>query len=207
MHQILIVDYGSGNIGSIKNMLNKIGAPSIFATDPAEADSTFVGGIILPGVGSFDHAVTRLQASGWIAKIKEIAASDRYPILGICLGMQLLLNSSEEGNLPGLGIIPGTVTRFPDIEGFKVPHMGWNFVNKSRKNILSDDFAGSEKYYFVHSYFAKTDSADHTFLECKYGDINFAAGISNNRVHGVQFHPEKSHRYGYKLLKAFAESI
>lgn len=200
MKPITIVDYGLGNIGSVRNMLRRIGEDSIVTDSPKGVASA--ARILLPGVGAFDAAMQRIGDLGLAEPLRD-SASRRVPILGICLGMQLLLDASEEGVLPGLGIIPGTVTRFPRDLGLKVPHMGWNVVHPRGESPLTDNFDGETRFYFVHSYYVKTRDRADCIMTCDYG-LEFDAGIQRGNVFGAQFHPEKSHRFGMSLFKAFA---
>lgn len=198
---ITIVDYGMGNLGSIQNMLKRIGvATTITAAPCVIADATK---IILPGVGAFDTAMTRINDSGLREVLERKAMADRIPFLGICLGMQLLTRGSEEGVLPGLGWIPAVTQRFPNQSGLKVPHMGWNLVQPSTPSKLTYGFEGETRFYFVHSYFVSVDQPENSILKTTYG-IEFDSAIQNGNIYGVQFHPEKSHRFGMRLLKNFA---
>jgi imidazole glycerol-phosphate synthase subunit HisH len=199
---IAIVDYGMGNLGSIQNMLKRIGAAATITADlQVIGDSTKV---ILPGVGVFDCAMIRINNSGLRAVLDRKALIDCVPMLGICLGMQLLTRSSEEGELPGLGWIPATTIRFPDRSGLKVPHMGWNLVHRSTPNKMTEGFEEETRFYFVHSYYVKVEDEAHSMLKTEYG-VKFDSAIQNGNIYGVQFHPEKSHRFGMRLLTNFAE--
>lgn len=200
---ITIVDYGMGNLGSIQNMLKKIGVNSEISSSVATIESA--ERIILPGVGSFDKAISNLESLGLIEPIKKKAA-EGTPILGICLGMQLLANGSEEGKLPGLGIIPGKVVRFHVSGTMKIPHMGWNVVKYKEKCPLYTGFDDLEevRFYFVHSYHYTCDHEEDSVGTTTYGN-DFTSSIQRQNVYGAQFHPEKSHRYGMRLLKNFSE--
>ena len=198
---IAIVDYGMGNPGSILNMFKRLGFKAAIVAEPERilaADK-----IVLPGVGAFDAAMSRINATGLRAVLDRKAAEENVPILGICLGMQLLTRGSEEGKLPGLGWIPADTKRFPALPGLKVPHMGWNAVQVSAPSPLTEGFAGDERFYFVHSYHAVVDAPEHSILKARHG-VEFDAAIRNAHIYGVQFHPEKSHRFGMKLLANFA---
>lgn len=199
---ITVIDYGAGNIGSVLNMIRKVGGQAL-----ASGDAAVVAGaekILLPGVGSFDNAVTRLGALGLMDVLRERAGAG-VPFLGICLGMQLLSEASEEGSLPGLGLIPGRVRRFRfdgDCAGLKIPHMGWNRVTTAKDHALCEGLENDARFYFVHSYYYDcADPADILF-RTRYGH-DFASGVQRGTVMGVQFHPEKSHRFGMQLLKNF----
>lgn len=198
---VALVDYGVGNLGSVRNMFKRIGAPTKDINRPEQlAGCTHV---LLPGVGSFDHGVKTLQSEGWIEAIRDYASTGNA-LLGICLGMQLLLDSSEEGVEHGLGLIPGNAIRFASQTGLRVPHMGWNFAEPVQQNQIFKQVESDARYYFVHSYYAVTESSEHTIASTEYG-IRFSSVISKGNVYGMQFHPEKSHRFGMQLLKNFSE--
>jgi imidazole glycerol-phosphate synthase subunit HisH len=199
---ITIVDYGMGNLGSIQNMLKHIGAAAVITADlQIIGDATK---IILPGVGAFDNAMTNINNSGLREVLDRKALVNRVPILGICLGMQLLTNSSEEGELSGLGWIPATTNRFPDTPGLKVPHMGWNLVQRSTPSKMTEGFEEETRFYFIHSYYVKVDDEAQSMLKTEHG-VTFDSAIQNGNIYGVQFHPEKSHRFGMRLLTNFVE--
>lgn len=192
-----------GNLGSVFNMLKKIGVDSVISGSIDEIQKA--DKIILPGVGAFDAAIKKIDELGLRKVIIDFVISKRKPLLGICLGMQLLLESSEEGILPGLGLIPGSVFHFKNhvVPGLKIPHMGWNTVSAANPSQLTNDFPEDSRFYFVHSYFVKVDDPTHSILKCNYG-IEFDAAIQKDNIFGAQFHPEKSHRFGMRLLKNFA---
>lgn len=197
---IAILDYGLGNLGSIANMLKVIGEKARITNDKNEIEKA--DGIILPGVGAFDAGMQRLNNAGMDDMIKERVKAG-IPVLGICLGMQLLGRGSEEGNLPGLGLIPFECIRFRlDDTGLRVPHMGWDVVNIRQEHPIIDEFNGQQRYYFVHSYHARCDNDDNVLMTCEYG-YEFACAVVKGNVIGVQFHPEKSHDFGMALLKNF----
>lgn len=199
---ITIVDYGLGNLGSILNMFKRIGVEAKITSNSkeiAEADK-----ILLPGVGAFDNAMTRINESGLKEVLNTKAKVDKVPILGICLGMQLLTRGSEEGVLSGLGWIDADTIKFPVIEGLKVPHMGWNLVTPSTPSKLTQSLPEESRFYFVHSYYVKVDKQENSILKANYG-IEFDAAIQNDNIYGAQFHPEKSHKFGMQLLKNFSE--
>ena len=198
---ITIVDYGMGNLGSICNMFKRIGVAAEVTSDANHlAHATK---ILLPGVGAFDSAMQRINDSGLREVLDQKALHDRVPVLGICLGMQLLTRGSEEGKLPGLGWISATTRRFPSKPGLKVPHMGWNLVTPTRPSALTDDLPVESRFYFVHSFWVQADEPADAVLRAHYG-IDFDAALSHGNFHGAQFHPEKSHRFGMKLLANFA---
>lgn len=198
-----IINYGLGNLGSIQNMLKVIGEKSIISSNPEELDKC--DRYILPGVGAFDAGMKKLSESGLDVYIKEKANNEKKPILGICLGMQLLGRKSEEGTLPGLGLIPFDNIRFRvDDTDLKVPHMGWDIVEFKQDNPLLRGLEGTQRYYFVHSYHAQCDSKKNVLMTCDYG-YEFAASVVKNNIIGVQFHPEKSHDFGMALLRNFVK--
>jgi imidazole glycerol-phosphate synthase subunit HisH len=198
---IAIVDYGMGNLGSIRNMLKRISVAAEVTADAARLARATK--IILPGVGAFDSAMQRINASGLRAVLDRKALEERVPVIGICLGMQLLTRASEEGQLPGLGWIPAVTRRFPDMPGLKVPHMGWNAVRAARDSPLTAGLPADSRYYFVHSYYVRTDDPRDSVLTTHYG-VTFDAVVAHGNLYGAQFHPEKSHKYGMGLLSNFA---
>lgn len=201
---ISIVNYNIGNVGSVANMIKKAGGESVICNSPE--DLINAQKIILPGVGAFDTGMRNLIEGGWIDILEEKANTEKVPVLGICLGMQLMTNSSEEGNLEGLGWVPGKAVKFSfDTKQFKIPHMGWNDVALSKHTQLIDSgFVSDFRYYFVHSYYVKLNEATDEVLSCDYG-IKFTCGFERKNLVGVQFHPEKSHKYGLHLIKNFIE--
>jgi glutamine amidotransferase len=199
---IVVVDYGAGNIGSVLNMLRKAGG-EVLASARAE-DLLGAQKIVLPGVGSFDHAVRRLQQLGLAESIRERAQAG-VPLLGICLGMQLLAFASEEGELPGLGLIPGRVRHFTfeaNLSSLRIPHMGWNQVVTSKPHALAAGLETDTRFYFVHSYHYDCDDPADELFRTHHG-YDFTSGIQRGNIMGVQFHPEKSHRFGMQLFKNF----
>jgi glutamine amidotransferase len=200
---ITIVDYGLGNLGSVFNMLKKLGIASIITSEPSEVVQARK--LILPGVGHFDKAMANMNGSPLRTILDQKAIEERIPILGICLGMQLLTQGSEEGNYPGLGWIPAYTRkfRFAEHTQLKVPHMGWNIVHKSIPSPLTEGFIGEFRFYFVHSYYVHVEDEQNSILKAHHG-IEFDAGIQQGNIFGVQFHPERSHRFGMKLLENFA---
>lgn len=203
---IVVVDYGMANVGSVLNMLRKAGADAVATADPdaiAAADR-----MILPGVGAFDSAMRRLDELGLIDVLGEVVVRRRVPTLGICLGMQLMLDGSEEGHLPGLGWIRGRARRFTAADmgqDLRVPHMGWNELTLRKQSRLFEGVEGPQRFYFVHSYRVVCEDPGDVLATTRYG-CDFVSAMERGNVTGVQFHPEKSHRFGLRLLKAFAES-
>lgn len=199
-----VVDYGAGNIGSVLNMLKRVGGQALPSGDARTL--SMATKVLLPGVGSFDNAVQKLQGLGLIEVLRARARAG-IPFLGICLGMQLLASGSEEGALPGLDLIPGQVRRFSldtSQTQLKIPHMGWNLIRKVKESRLTAGLEDKSRFYFVHSFhYECTDAADR-LLETQHGHV-FTSGVERGNVMGVQFHPEKSHRYGMQLLKNFVE--
>ena len=198
---IAIIDYGMGNLGSIRNMLRRVGVASTITGDPEEIASA--PKILLPGVGRFDAAMREIEARGLREVLDRKALIERVPTLGICLGMQLITRGSEEGDATGLGWIDGSAHRFPRDDGLKVPHMGWNEVSFGRSSALTDRLPTDARFYFVHSYYVTMDRPDDSVLTAVYG-VTFTAALESGNIYGAQFHPEKSHRFGMQLLANFA---
>lgn len=201
---IVVVDYGMGNVGSVANMLRKVGTEAV-----ASADLDVIRNapkLILPGVGAFDAAMNRLHERGLVAILNRRVLEDRVPILGICLGMQLMTDSSEEGRTTGLGWISGGTRRF-NFDGLdprpRVPHMGWNVVEQARPTPLFEEMYDQPRFYFVHSYHVYCSNQEDVMLTTEYG-YRFVSGVSRGNIYGVQFHPEKSHKFGMQLIRRFA---
>ena len=201
-----IIDYGLGNIGSIVNMLKKIRAPHILVSNPEELKG--IKKIILPGVGSFDAGASNLKATSLWDAIKVKVLDEQVPLLGICLGMQLLFNKSEEGKEDGLGLVSGEIKRFDFSQmeqKLKIPHMGWNVVTPTKTDPLFFHMPHKEmRFYFTHSYHAVCAKPENILAVTSYG-YEFTCVVRNGNIFGVQFHPEKSHKFGMQLLKNFAE--
>ena len=197
---ISIVNYSMGNLGSVLNMFKKIGVPAEIVGSPEKLAQA--SKILLPGVGSFDKAMSRIHETGFKEVLDQKALVEKVPVLGICLGMQLLTRGSEEGVLPGLGWIPADTIRFPSVKGLKVPHMGWNMVIPSTPSKLTQHLPDESRFYFVHSFRVHVDQEENSILKAQYG-ITFDAAIQKDNIYGAQFHPEKSHRYGMSLLRNF----
>ncbi|MBA2868490.1 imidazole glycerol phosphate synthase subunit HisH [Methanococcus maripaludis] len=201
---IAIIDYGMGNVGSIKNMIAKIGFDAIITDDPELISKATK--LILPGVGSFDSGMTNLKDLGLIDILDKKVVQEKTPLLGICLGMQLLTNSSEEGCLKGLGFINAKTVKFKLSDRFKIPHMGWNYVKVIIKNKLSDNLIENSRFYFVHSYYVICEDKKNILMTTEY-ENEFASAFSKDNIYGVQFHPEKSHKFGMKLIENFIKKV
>ena len=202
---IAIVDYGLGNIRAFSNTYKRMNIDTQVVTRADELRSA--SKVILPGVGAFDHAMALLQASGMRETLDELVLRRKVPVLGICVGMQILAEGSDEGQLPGLGWIAGRVRAFksvPQSAGLPLPHMGWNDVQPIAGLRLFDGLETDARFYFLHSYFFECAQADGTAATAAYG-IDFSCAVRSDNVYGVQFHPEKSHHFGAQLLKNFAE--
>lgn len=197
---VSLVSYGLGNLGSVVNMLKRVGVESRLVNTPEQVLES--DRLLLPGIGAFDTGMRLLDQLALIPAIQEFAATGK-PVLGICLGMQLLLDSSEEGQAAGLGLIPGRSVRFQEGPGVRVPHMGWNFVEALRSDTLVADLPEESRFYFVHSYRVLPDDDAHVLGVTQYG-VPFASMIRSGNVIGAQFHPEKSHAFGKQVLKNFA---
>ncbi len=200
---ITIIDYGMGNLGSIQNMLKRIGVSSTISSDINNIQQAEK--ILLPGVGAFDAAIQRIDELGLRDVLIKKANVDKVPFLGICLGMQLLTNRSEEGLLKGLGLIDADTLKFKfDDHTLKIPHMGWNFVHPKNDSPLTEGFTEEFRFYFVHSYYVKCDDPNDLVMQTEYGG-RFDSIIQLGNIYGAQFHPEKSHKYGMKLLENFSK--
>jgi len=204
---IVVIDYGMGNLGSILNMLKKIGAKAMLSSkvgDVADAEK-----LILPGVGAFDHGMANLERRGLIPILDERVRRHGTPILGICLGMQLFARRSEEGVRGGLGWLEGEVIRFkPEVlqAQLRVPHMGWNTVQLTAASPLFDGVGPDSRFYFVHSYHVTCRDPGDVLATTSYG-YEFASAVKKERIVGVQFHPEKSHKFGMHVLKNFVDRV
>lgn len=198
---VIVVDYGVGNLSSVCNMLRKVEADVKISRDPAEifeADK-----LVLPGVGHFDHGMKMLNGSGLRDVLDRFALEFHRPVLGICLGAQILGKGSEEGREPGLGWLDMHCRRFPEMPGLRVPHMGWGQVTMVRPSPLFEHAGADARYYFVHSYFMQcADDAD--VVGTSMHGIEFASVVQRGQMFGTQFHPEKSLRHGLALMRAFA---
>jgi glutamine amidotransferase len=197
---IAVIDYKMGNAGSILSILRRIGAEGALTCDPEEirrADR-----IVLPGVGAFDEGMARLHRLGLASVLREQVLGRGVPILGICLGMQLLVEGSEEGTSAGLGWIPGRAVRFRDLDGLRIPHMGWNTLRPRRPHALLENMEESARFYFVHSYHVECADPEAVLATTEYG-IEFVSAVARGAAVGLQFHPEKSLRWGMEIFRRF----
>ena len=202
MKKIIIVDYGMGNIGSVLNMFKRISVEAEISNDLniiSDAEK-----ILLPGVGAFDQAMQRIIDAGFKEILDKKALVDKVPILGICLGMQLLTRGSEEGTLPGFGWVAADTIKFRPMPSLKVPHMGWNLVKPVTPSLLTAGLLEESRFYFVHSYYVKVDKDENSILRSYHG-VEFDSAIHAGNIFGTQFHPEKSHKFGMELLKNFSK--
>ena len=203
---IVIVDYGMGNLGSIVNMLKKIGARAKVSSDIDEIRSAEK--LILPGVGAFDAGMKRLRELNLIETLNEEVIGKKKPVIGLCLGMQLITRKSEEGSETGLGWVDAETIRFrfdTQTANLKILHMGWNDVSIQREGTLFSGMSGTEnRFYFVHSYHVVCHRSEDILATTHYG-YDFVSALQHENVMGTQFHPEKSHKFGMRLLKNFVE--
>lgn len=199
-----IIDYGLGNIKAFANVYKSLGVPFVLAAKAGDLDRATK--IILPGVGAFDQAVDLLRDSGMKERLDEIVIKEKVPVLGICVGMQMLASSSEEGELHGLGWINGTVKKIDSSSlttRTRLPHMGWNSVEAVRQSRLFEGIDMGTRFYFLHSYYFHCHNSEDVVALTEYGG-RFPSAVNSANVYGVQFHPEKSHRGGVRLLQNFA---
>jgi imidazole glycerol-phosphate synthase subunit HisH len=196
MTRLAIIDSGGANIASLQFAVQRLGIESDLTTDPERLQ--VASHVLLPGVGAAADCMGRLQSAGLVDTIRSL----KQPVLGICVGMQLLFEASEEGDVSCLGLLPGRVRRFRDRNELPVPHMGWNQLEFSKHSPLLNDIANGDYVYFVHSYAAPV--SDHTLATTQYGDA-FAAVVQHGNVYGAQFHPERSAKVGAQLLKNFLQ--
>jgi glutamine amidotransferase len=204
---IVVVDYGVGNLGSIVNMFKKIGVRAVASSEIAiieQADK-----LILPGIGAFDAGMEKLNERRFVPLLNHLALKKKIPVLGLCLGLQLMTKKSEEGKLPGLGWIDAETVRYrfdPDQAHLKVPHMGWNTLEIRRPHPLLANMEADTRFYFVHSFYVRCKELEAVIAETDYGGY-FHSVVGKGNIMGAQFHPEKSHTYGLRVLKNFAENI
>lgn len=202
---ITIVDYGLGNIKAFVNVYERLNIPIKIAK--TKYDLNDASKIIIPGVGAFDYAIEQLNKSGMRDELENKVIRDKVPVIGICVGMQILAKSSEEGKLPGLGWVDGKVLKF-DINNIpyktRLPHMGWNNINPIAESTLLKGFNNESRFYFLHSYYFVCNNQQDIISTTQYG-IDFSSAINHNNIFGIQFHPEKSHSNGVSLLNNFAK--
>ena len=199
---ITLIDYGVGNIQAFINIFHQMGITVLRAAVPDDFKSATK--IILPGVGSFDHAMQKLNESKMRHALDYYVKEVKVPVLGVCVGMQMMASGSDEGILPGLDWIPGRVRAFPQATNLRLPHMGWNNLEIRVNSPLLAGLNPDPFFYFLHSYYFDCDDINHTVASTNYG-IEFDSIISSKHIHGVQFHPEKSHHFGAKLLRNFSQ--
>lgn len=200
-----IIDYGVGNIKAFANIYKKLNVS--FKVVSNVSDLNGVEKLILPGVGAFDHAMTKLEESGMLDKLNELVLMKKMPVIGICVGMQMLAKSSDEGSLQGLGWLDASVKKF-DVNLIKytthLPHMGWNDIQPLKDNKILRGMEDNPKFYFLHSYYFHCNDNKDIIASSEYG-IEFSCAVNHENIYGVQFHPEKSHRFGIQLLKNFSD--
>ena len=200
--KLVIVDYGMGNLNSVKKTLERLSVEAVISSDPKDISGS--DKIILPGVGHFGKAMSNLKELNLHDPLNEAVVEHKKPILGICLGMQLLAKKSEEGNADGLGWIDAEVTKFQvsDKLKFKVPHMGWNRISVKKDSLLMKEIPDHSEFYFVHSYHLNVKDESDLLNETEY-EYSFTSAVEKDNIFGVQYHPEKSHDTGAKLIKNF----
>jgi len=201
---VMIIDYGMGNLKSVKRAFEECGASVFVSDDPKDLKEA--SHIVLPGVGSFADAMKYIREKNWIEEIKKAVSEDGIPLLGICLGMQLLASKGyENGENDGLGLIKGEVKRFiPVSEEVRIPHVGWNEIEKQQEDPLLNEIPNGTDFYFVHSYYFVADDEKDVLAKTPYNG-GFSSIVRNGNVMGTQFHPEKSQKYGFQLIKNFLE--
>lgn len=201
---ITILNYGSGNLNAIKNIYERLNISYEFATSKEQLQSA--DHILLPGVGAFDETISTLMAKGYLEVLNKKVLDEKVPLLGICVGMQMLADSSEEGELNGLGWIHGNVNKFDKNlipEKPKIPHLGWNSIEIMQECPLFKDIDPEIGFYFIHSYYYECADESNVVSNTKYGKV-FHSAVNKENIYGVQFHPEKSHDNGIQLLRNFA---
>jgi imidazole glycerol-phosphate synthase subunit HisH len=199
---ITIIDYGLGNIMAFSNIFRKLNIPLQIASE--EKDLISAEKIILPGVGSFDWAMKKLENSGMIDQLNNLVINENIPVIGICVGMQIMANKSEEGDKKGLGWMNAEVKKFENAKNMPLPHMGWNDVRPIKENPLFFNLEENSRFYFLHSYYFSHNHEKQILSQTNYNGC-FTSAVSKENIFGVQFHPEKSHHWGVQLLKNFAE--
>lgn len=200
-----IIDYGLGNVKAFENIYRRLHIPVKILRSVGDYDE--ITHLILPGVGAFDHAMKTFNSSGMREVTERMVKVENIPVIGICVGMQMLAHSSEEGQLSGLGWIDGTVVRFDESKiafATHLPHMGWNDVEVNSTLKIFNNFDENPKFYFLHSYYFKCNNKKNSIAFSDYG-IQFTCAVNQDNVYGVQFHPEKSHAFGVQLLENFSK--
>lgn len=203
---ITIIDYGLGNVGAFANLYKRMNLPTRFARTASDLEQA--ERIVLPGVGAFDHAMDLLDASGMRPNLERRVMEDGVPIVGVCVGMQMLADGSDEGSRQGLGWIPGRVRHFSHSSAARdlpMPHMGWNDVRPQPDQPLFRSLETDARFYFLHSFYFECEAEQDVAARSQYG-LDFACAVRKGHIQGVQFHPEKSHHFGSNLLKNFAEA-
>ena len=201
---ITIIDYGVGNVFAFQNVFKRLSIPSKIAK--CENDLMGSSKLILPGVGHFDYAMSQLNNSGMRDRLDELVLKEKIPVIGICVGMQMMAKKSDEGTLDGLCWIDAYVKKFDEAtinHHTKLPHMGWNDVKPNENHPLFKGLEQQAIFYFLHSFYFKCSNEENSISKTDYG-INFSSSIQHDNIYGIQFHPEKSHSYGERLLKNFA---
>lgn len=199
-----IIDYGVGNISAFVNIYNKLDINIKIAKKPSDLEG--ITKLILPGVGAFDHAMNELNNSGMVERLNELVLVDKLPVIGVCVGLQMMAAKSDEGVLPGLGWIDANVKLFDVTKiNFKthLPHMGWNDITPVKENLIFKNLEKNSKFYFLHSFYFECNNDEDIIAVSDYG-IKFTCAINKGNIYGTQFHPEKSHNFGIQLLKNFA---
>jgi len=203
---LIVVDYGMGNLGSIINMLNRIGIESCASAEEKDIESAEK--LILPGVGAFDSGMRNLLERNLVGVLNRRVIEEKIPILGICLGMQLMTKKSQEGSVAGLGWFDAMTKKIGfdnPADKLKIPHMGWNSIQVKRNNSLFDSAEENTRFYFLHSYYVECNNKEDILATTSYG-YDFPSVINRGNIYGVQFHPEKSHKFGMKLMENFAKA-
>jgi len=202
-HNTVIIDYGMGNLRSVLNKVHEADPTACISNDPGIIDDAEK--LILPGVGHFAKGMENLKQSGLLPLLNRKVLIEGTPILGICLGMQLFSSHSEEGNVPGLGWLKANTKRFKEAENIKVPHMGWNTLSIVRDSVVVSNVPQDEQFYFCHSYFFEAQDPADVVSTTEYG-TEFISAVQHDNIHGVQFHPEKSHEWGARLIADFVKA-
>lgn len=198
---ITIINYGMGNLRSVEKIFQRHDIPAMISSNVTEIENAEK--LLLPGVGNFKNGVDKLRSNNLWEVLNKKVLVNKTPIIGICLGMQLMTKFSEEGNVNGFDWIEAITKKFPPNTNLKTPHMGWNTINIKKDNPLGADLTNESSFYFVHSYYVTCENAEDVLFETQYG-IPFVSGFQKNNIYGVQFHPEKSYKAGLQLIKNFS---